>query len=106
MGSVAERQEKEACKACNGPTEESIKYLGDRLCNRCTAVLWAAQALVDNDYTDGPEIIPTVVFAALSAEEPLFKELRESLAVFRALPRGLIYLALRWVSRAGSGAAH
>jgi hypothetical protein len=80
MGSVAEYPEEETCQACTEPAEGSIKYLGDRLCNRCAAVLWAAQALVDNDYTDGPEIIPTVVFAALSAEERLFEELREKLA--------------------------
>ncbi len=90
MGSVAERPKEETCQACAGPAEGSIKYLGDRLCDRCAAVLWAAQALVDNDYTDGPEIIPTLVFAALSAEEPLFEELRESLA------------ALEWTSRRAS----
>jgi hypothetical protein len=80
MGGVAEYQEEETCQACTEPTEESIKYQGDLLCKRCAAVLWAALALVDNNYTDGPEIIPTVVFAALSAEERLFEELRESLA--------------------------
>jgi hypothetical protein len=89
MGSVAEWPEKETSQTRTGPAEESVKYLGDRLCNRCAAVLWAAQALVDNDYTNGrsPEIIPTVLFAALSAEEPLFEQLREELA------------AVEWTSR-------
>jgi hypothetical protein len=80
MGSVAEYPEEETCQACTEPAEGSIKYLGDRLCNRCAAVLWAAQALVDNGYTDGPEVIPTLVFAALSTEEPLFEDYGEGLA--------------------------
>jgi hypothetical protein len=80
MGSVAEQPKKKPCKACAQLTERYAKYLNDRLCNKCAAVLWAAQALLDNDYGHPQEIIPTVVFAAVSAEDHRLEDLAESLA--------------------------
>ena len=79
MGSVAE-QPKKSCAACAQPTKTDVKYSNDRLCDRCTAVLWAAQALLDNEFKDAQEIIPTVVFAAVSAGDRHLEELKESLA--------------------------
>jgi hypothetical protein len=80
MGSVPKQDTKALCVGCTRPTENSATYSGDCLCDRCVAVLWAAQALLDNGYGDEQKIAPTVVFGALSGEEPLLEEFRESLA--------------------------
>ena len=80
MKSLAEQPKKEVCGACARPTNKNVKYLNDWLCNRCASVLWAAQALLDNDYSDEQEIIPTMVVGALSAENERLEELRESVA--------------------------
>jgi hypothetical protein len=80
MGSLTERPENEICQACGRLTEKYIKYLDDRLCNKCASVLWAGQVLLDNRYTDERKIAPTMVFAALAAEDPRLGEIKESLA--------------------------
>ncbi len=79
MESLAEESRKQVCEACSQATERG-KYLGDRLCDRCTMVMWTAQALLDNDYDSPQHIIPTIVFGAISVDDVRLEELSEALA--------------------------
>ncbi len=50
------------------------------MCDKCTMVVWTAQALLDNDYDSPQHIIPTIVFGAISVDDVRLEELSEALA--------------------------
>jgi hypothetical protein len=68
------KMELERCDACGLPSDSLGELEGDRLCDRCDAVFWAAQMLRKSDVTDEAEIIATLVFAAYGRYEGLRDE--------------------------------
>jgi hypothetical protein len=68
------KMELERCDACGLPSDSLSELEGDRLCDRCDAVFWAAQMLRKSDVTDEAEIIATLVFAAYGRYEGLRDE--------------------------------
>jgi hypothetical protein len=66
--------ELERCDACGLLADSLVELEGDRLCDRCDAVFWAAQVLRKSDVTDEVEIIATLAFAAHSKYESLRDE--------------------------------
>jgi uncharacterized Zn finger protein (UPF0148 family) len=68
------KMELERCDACGLPSDSLDELEGDRLCDRCDAVFWAAQMLQKSDDADEEEIIATLAFAAHSKYESLRDE--------------------------------
>jgi hypothetical protein len=68
------KMELERCDACGLPSDSLGALEGDRLCDRCDAVFWAAQMLRKSDDADEEEIIATLAFAAHSKYESLRDE--------------------------------
>ena len=72
--SESAKMELERCDACGLAADSLSKLEGDRLCDRCDAVIWTAQMLRKSDVTDEDEIIATLAFAAHSKYESLRDE--------------------------------
>ena len=58
----------DTCDSCWQPAEPLCNHAGDRFCESCRAVFWAAMVLFDNEIADEAEIIPTIAFAARTGE--------------------------------------
>lgn len=72
--SLAERQNPDACSACQNSSESAF-YSDDGLCSGCHNVFRAARVLLKRDIAAEEELIPTLVFARIAgrAEDPHFK---------------------------------
>ena len=73
--SPAERQNPDACSACQNSIESAF-YSDDGLCPGCHNVFRAARVLLQHGTTAEEELIPTLVFARISgrAEDPHYKD--------------------------------
>lgn len=81
MASIPRQPQELLCDACSRPAYTSgRRFVGDLLCERCLAVLAAAQSLQDAGRAAEWEIIPTLAFAALSEDEPALAVVREQCA--------------------------
>jgi len=72
--SLAERQNPDACSACQNPIESAF-YSDDGLCPGCHNVFRAARVLLQHGITAEEVLIPTLVFARIAgrAEDHFYK---------------------------------
>jgi hypothetical protein len=87
MGDFAELPELNPCDSCRQPVEVLFDHAGDRLCERCRAVLVTATVLFDNEITDETEIISTMAAAYAREDEWILAEERLPEELARRYPR-------------------
>lgn len=78
MESVAEAANPpELCGGCSKPSARVVRCAGDRLCEKCRAVIEAALVLLNRGITDEATIIPTLVLAKVAGGSPGYAALAE-----------------------------
>ena len=77
MRKLPEPSELERCDTCRWRSVDLVKRGGDRLCESCDALFWAAQALVLNEIDDEAKVVPALAFAACAPEAPHLAHLKE-----------------------------
>lgn len=88
MGSVAGADKRtELCGGCSNPSDHLVSCVGDGLCARCRAVIWAAVVLLNRGITDEAMIIPTLVLAKVAGGSPGYAVLAEEGSPSADMPR-------------------
>ena len=76
MRKLSEPSELERCDTCRRRSVDLVKRGGDRLCESCAALFWAAQVVFLNELDDESTIVPTLAFAACTPEAPHLTHLK------------------------------